>query len=175
MDGAPSKDPIYNLSFKIILFHIVMIGMYFVPCGPSLLALVLPNSIPSGFSRTATKPMIDKLGSMPMTEGMFGGDPDEAICAICLGNYTPDETIRFLPCQHHFHLECVDQWLITDKSCPLCKHDIDKPVVNERSHISRLPAINSLRSTADDSSAQPNIRTGDVVVASPTRLQIVVV
>lgn len=51
-----------------------------------------------------------------MTEGMFGGDLEEATCAICLGDYRTDETIRFLPCQHHFHLECVDQWLITDKS-----------------------------------------------------------
>lgn len=60
--------------------------------------------------------MIDSLGSMLMTEGMFGGDLEEATCAICLGDYRTDETIRFLPCQHHFHLECVDQWLMTDKS-----------------------------------------------------------
>lgn len=81
-----------------------------------MLTRVLPNSVTSGMTRTATKPMIDNLGSMPMTEGMFGGDPEEATCAICLGDYRTDETIRFLPCQHHFHLECVDQWLMTDKS-----------------------------------------------------------
>jgi len=67
-----------------------------------------------------------------MTEGLFGTDPEEATCAICLGDYAVDETIRFLPCQHHFHQECVDQWLLTDKSCPLCKHDIDKPLEAER-------------------------------------------
>lgn len=60
--------------------------------------------------------MIDKLGSTSMVEGMFGGDAEEATCAICLGDYKPGETIRFLPCQHHFHRECVDQWLATDKS-----------------------------------------------------------
>ncbi|KAF9365655.1 hypothetical protein BGX34_009086 [Mortierella sp. NVP85] len=80
---------------------------------------------------------------MPMTEGMFGGDPEEAICAICLGDYSLNEIIRFLPCQHHFHLDCVDQWLLTDKSCPLCKHDIDKPIKLERSMSIRLQNLNN--------------------------------
>ncbi|KAF9946879.1 hypothetical protein BGZ70_002981 [Mortierella alpina] len=97
-----------------------------------MLTQLLPASISAGMNRMATKPMIAKLGSVHMTEGMFGGDPEEATCAICLGDYRPDETIRLLPCQHHFHLECVDQWLLTDKSCPLCKHDIDKPLESER-------------------------------------------
>ncbi|KAG0052583.1 hypothetical protein BGZ83_002408 [Gryganskiella cystojenkinii] len=129
---SPAEDPIYSLSFKIIVFHISLIGFYFLPCSSFLLSRVLPSSIASGLTRTATKPMIDKLGSMPMTDGLFGADPEEAQCAICLGEYSVDETIRFLPCQHHFHQECVDQWLLTDKSCPLCKHDIDKPLEAER-------------------------------------------
>ncbi|KAF9103116.1 hypothetical protein BGX29_003751 [Mortierella sp. GBA35] len=113
---SATNDPIYSLSFKIIIFHVTRIGFYFLPCSSLLLTRVLPNLTSSGLTRTATKPMIDKLGSTPMVEGMFGGDTEEATCAICLGDYTPGETIRLLPCQHHFHLECVDQWLATDKS-----------------------------------------------------------
>ncbi|KAF9165583.1 hypothetical protein BGX21_000155 [Mortierella sp. AD011] len=128
----PSHDPVFSLAFKIIVFHSSLLGFYFLPCSSFLLSRVVPTSVSSGPSRTATKPMIDKLSSTPMIEGMFGGDPEEAVCAICLGEYAPDETIRFLPCRHHFHLECVDQWLLTDKSCPLCKRDIDKPVMNDR-------------------------------------------
>ncbi|KAF9537894.1 hypothetical protein EC957_007536 [Mortierella hygrophila] len=135
---STTNDPIYNWSFKIIIFHVSMIGIYCLPCSSLLLTRVFPNSISSGLTRTATKPMIDKLGSTPMVEGMFGGDVEEATCAICLGDYKPDEIIRFLPCQHHFHLECVDQWLATDKSCPLCKHDIDKPLDIHNSRRSAL-------------------------------------
>ncbi|KAF8934091.1 hypothetical protein BGZ58_005944 [Dissophora ornata] len=157
---SPSNDPVFSLSFKIIVFHVSLIGFYFLPFSSFLLTRVFPNSVSSGLSRTATKPMIDKLGSIPMTEGLFGGDPEDATCAICLGDYTPDETIRFLPCQHHFHLECVDQWLLTDKSCPLCKHDIDKPVVNERStHASsRFQTVNTSR--RDDGEVTGNNATG---------------
>ncbi|KAG0287607.1 hypothetical protein BGZ96_008482 [Linnemannia gamsii] len=138
---ATMNDPIYNLSLRIIIFHTTMIGFYFLPCSSLLLTRAIPNSISSGLARTATKPMIDKLGSTPMVEGMFGGDAEEATCAICLGDYKPDETIRFLPCQHHFHLECVDQWLATDKSCPLCKHDIDKPLEIHNSRRSVTPHL----------------------------------
>ncbi|KAF9121063.1 hypothetical protein BGW39_010866 [Mortierella sp. 14UC] len=147
---STTNDPIYSLSFKIIVFHVSMIGLYFLPCSPLLLTRVLPTSISSGLTRTATRPMIDKLGSTPMVEGMFGGDAEEATCAICLGDYKPDETIRFLPCQHHFHLECVDQWLATDKSCPLCKHDIDKP----------LEIHNSRRNTVIAAALSGNSHTG---------------
>ncbi|KAG0222171.1 hypothetical protein BGW42_006814 [Actinomortierella wolfii] len=111
-----SEDPVYGLSFRIIVFHLSMISFYFLPCSSLALQRILPVSVSSELSRTATKPMLESLDSRPMVVGMFGEDPEEATCAICLGDYQPKEPIRFLPCQHHFHLECVDQWLLTDKS-----------------------------------------------------------
>ncbi|KAF9148302.1 hypothetical protein BG015_009978 [Linnemannia schmuckeri] len=159
---STTNDPIYSLSFKIIIFHVSVIGFYFLPCSSLLLTRVLPISMPSGLTRTATKLMIDKLGSTPMVEGMFGGDAEEATCAICLGDYKPNETIRFLPCQHHFHLECVDQWLATDKSCPLCKHDIDKPLDihnsrrNATAHTSSNTHINNSNNNASEEHTHHN-------------------
>jgi len=52
-------------------------------------------------------------------------------CGICLSEYLEDEDIRYLPCKHHFHSECVDQWLKISKSCPFCKRLIDKTEENE--------------------------------------------
>ncbi|KAF9969491.1 hypothetical protein BGZ73_008138, partial [Actinomortierella ambigua] len=157
---ARSEDPVYSLSFKIIIFHLAMIGFYFLPCSSLFLQRILPASVSSELSRTATKPMIELLDSRPMTEGMFGEDPEEATCAICLGDYQAKEPIRFLPCQHHFHQECVDQWLLTDKSCPLCKHDIDRPMLTEhlrrqstqRQHILGSSAATTSVSTENSSS-----------------------
>jgi len=49
---------------------------------------------------------------------------EDAVCCICLGQYTDGVELRELPCTHHFHVECVDKWLAINASCPLCKHDI---------------------------------------------------
>ncbi|ESQ31089.1 hypothetical protein EUTSA_v10004724mg [Eutrema salsugineum] len=46
-------------------------------------------------------------------------------CAICLEDYRVAESLRLLPCQHAFHLSCIDSWLTKwGTSCPVCKHDI---------------------------------------------------
>lgn len=42
-------------------------------------------------------------------------------CVICYENYVPGSLIKFLPCDHHFHCECVDEWLNIRDTCPLCK------------------------------------------------------
>ncbi|KZV78506.1 hypothetical protein EXIGLDRAFT_690018 [Exidia glandulosa HHB12029] len=46
-------------------------------------------------------------------------------CAICLGDFERGDRVRILPCRHVFHLEEVDEWLITRKKmCPVCKADV---------------------------------------------------
>eukprot|EP00298_Acanthocystis_sp_HF-20_P018718 c22016_g2_i5.p1 GENE.c22016_g2_i5~~c22016_g2_i5.p1 ORF type:complete len:284 (+),score=91.89 c22016_g2_i5:44-853(+) len=42
-------------------------------------------------------------------------------CCICLDKLCKNQEVRQLNCVHHFHLDCIDQWLKINKSCPLCK------------------------------------------------------
>ena len=46
-------------------------------------------------------------------------------CTICLSEFEDGEDVRRLPCMHLFHIECVDQWLVTNKKCPICRVDIE--------------------------------------------------
>jgi hypothetical protein len=43
-------------------------------------------------------------------------------CAVCYTEYAPDEEVRALPCLHFYHRECIDQWLLHHRMCPICKH-----------------------------------------------------
>ncbi|KAJ2954795.1 hypothetical protein O0L34_g3102 [Tuta absoluta] len=46
-------------------------------------------------------------------------------CTICLSLFEVNSDCRRLPCMHLFHMECVDQWLGTNKHCPICRVDIE--------------------------------------------------
>ena len=46
-------------------------------------------------------------------------------CAVCIEDFQVEQEIREVPgCKHRFHLTCVDPWLISNQTCPLCKHNI---------------------------------------------------
>lgn len=43
-------------------------------------------------------------------------------CVVCLEEYEDNDHIRILPfCSHTFHLNCIDVWLRSNPSCPLCR------------------------------------------------------
>jgi E3 ubiquitin-protein ligase ATL4 len=49
-------------------------------------------------------------------------------CAVCLSPFSPDAELRLLPaCRHAFHAACVDAWLRTTPSCPLCRAAVSLP------------------------------------------------
>ncbi|XP_063782253.1 E3 ubiquitin-protein ligase Arkadia isoform X2 [Pseudophryne corroboree] len=55
----------------------------------------------------------------------------EEKCTICLSILEEGEDVRRLPCMHLFHQVCVDQWLITNKKCPICRVDIEAQLPTE--------------------------------------------
>ncbi|KAF2678411.1 hypothetical protein K458DRAFT_376713 [Lentithecium fluviatile CBS 122367] len=49
-------------------------------------------------------------------------------CSICTEDFEKGQDIRVLPCNHKFHPDCVDPWLLNvSGTCPLCRVDL-RPV-----------------------------------------------
>ncbi|KAL3732199.1 hypothetical protein ACJRO7_028952 [Eucalyptus globulus] len=49
---------------------------------------------------------------------------EDGVCAICLSEYEEEEELRTLPeCMHSFHVPCIDMWLYSHSSCPMCRSD----------------------------------------------------
>ncbi|XP_022734067.1 RING-H2 finger protein ATL74-like [Durio zibethinus] len=46
-------------------------------------------------------------------------------CPICLGEFVDGDKVRVLPkCNHGFHVWCIDTWLVSNSSCPNCRHSL---------------------------------------------------
>ncbi|XP_057448765.1 RING-H2 finger protein ATL72-like [Lotus japonicus] len=49
-------------------------------------------------------------------------DLESDTCAVCLGDFEDGEELRTLPeCLHSFHVPCIDTWLHSHSSCPICR------------------------------------------------------
>lgn len=45
-----------------------------------------------------------------------------ACCSVCLADYKDTDVLRVLPdCGHMFHVACVDPWLRSRPTCPVCR------------------------------------------------------
>lgn len=43
-------------------------------------------------------------------------------CAVCLCEFEAEDKLRLLPkCSHAFHMDCIDTWLLSHSTCPLCR------------------------------------------------------
>ncbi|GMP33704.1 hypothetical protein CsSME_00006907 [Camellia sinensis var. sinensis] len=43
-------------------------------------------------------------------------------CAVCLCEFSDQDRLRLLPiCSHAFHINCIDTWLLSNSTCPLCR------------------------------------------------------
>mmetsp|Transcript_62002 Transcript_62002/g.162503 ORF Transcript_62002/g.162503 Transcript_62002/m.162503 type:complete len:96 (+) Transcript_62002:3-290(+) len=57
----------------------------------------------------------------PSMEGLPGD-----LCVICLDNCAEREPCRVLHCRHAFHVRCLDEWWLVQRSrrslpCPTCR------------------------------------------------------
>lgn len=53
------------------------------------------------------------------------GLKDPFDCAVCLCEFEGNDKLRLLPkCSHAFHVDCIDTWLLTHSTCPLCRRSL---------------------------------------------------
>ncbi|KAL5973850.1 hypothetical protein ACLOJK_030508 [Asimina triloba] len=56
-----------------------------------------------------------------LQEGKYGQE-----CAICLGDFADNDVLRLLtPCSHVFHIGCIDLWLKSHTTCPVCRRELN--------------------------------------------------
>jgi len=78
----------------------------------------------------------EDLEALPATV-YHRGHPFRALdCPICLAEFMEGEKVRVLPeCCHSFHADCIDTWLLSNASCPTCRHSLLCPLSKKPSGI----------------------------------------
>ncbi|KAE7995800.1 hypothetical protein FH972_000567 [Carpinus fangiana] len=62
------------------------------------------------------------IASLPKFTHKPSDHSEPVECSICLSTVGEEATVRVLPnCTHMFHVECVDVWLSSNTTCPICR------------------------------------------------------
>uniref|UniRef100_A0A3Q3K5B7 RING-type domain-containing protein n=1 Tax=Monopterus albus TaxID=43700 RepID=A0A3Q3K5B7_MONAL len=51
-------------------------------------------------------------------------------CVICMMDFVYGDPIRFLPCMHIYHMDCIDDWLMRSFTCPSCMEPVDAALLS---------------------------------------------
>jgi hypothetical protein len=82
----------------------------------------LTNGLTNGLTRGLTIGLKELLTLLPVHTVVA---TDAVVsCVVCQESAVTDEKLRTLPCLHRFHVDCIDQWLAMDTTCPLCKTSV---------------------------------------------------
>ena len=104
LDRAP-EDVVNNLPSR------VWTGKGFEHDVKELTATATPEE-PEHDSSTGDSPSTSHVGVTVESHPWF---EQQVECAICLSEFAKGDRVRVLPCQHIFHLDEVDEWLIQRK------------------------------------------------------------
>merc|ERR1711907_536911 len=121
---------VYMLVSLLFMINVILISL---PCVVFMFAMPIfcccGNRImdyldlePQPENRATFKSEIAKLQGTPYSHGK---KHCEGGCTICLADYEEGDAILCLPCdaegRHHFHKDCVSDWLKLHATCPICR------------------------------------------------------
>lgn len=148
------------------------------PDAPAQAENIPSPTIEAGTGLKST-PLTRPSSAPPLAAPSHGTSPafSQPTCPICLDDFESNESqVRELPCQHIFHADCIDTFLISNSSlCPMCKKSvlpsgycpatITNLMVRRERNIRRIRA----RSGANAASAAMPTQPSSVSISRPPR------
>ncbi|GAB2296422.1 hypothetical protein Dimus_030542 [Dionaea muscipula] len=120
----------------MVLFFVGFFSLYFCKCFMESVINNMNNRQPPG-GTPANPSATESTGLDPSIISTFPTFPYSSVkgyrrekygleCAICLCEFDDEDLLRLLTrCCHVFHQECIDLWLGSHRSCPVCRRSLD--------------------------------------------------
>jgi len=114
-DNAPFDINAYLLPFAIVvgICFLIMLGIMVFKCIQD--------------RRRERRHRLPKssLKKIPTKKFVAGDEIHYETCCICLDDYVVGDKLRILPCDHAYHIKCIDPWLLKNKRvCPQCRKKV---------------------------------------------------
>ena len=136
-DNQPFDINAYLLPFAIVvgICFIIMLGIMIFKCVQD--------------RRRERRHRLPKssLKKIPTKKFVAGDEAHYETCCICLDDYVIGDKLRILPCQHAYHMKCIDPWLLKNKRvCPQCRKKVIIDLsLNHRCNFPRCSPAGRLR------------------------------
>lgn len=164
-NGLNQLSPSLAMMIVVLVIALLLLGffsIYIRHCSGSPTITVGPHAGADNRHRKAARGL-DRavIDTFPILEysvvkiHKIGNEPLE--CAICLCEFEDTETLRLIPkCDHVFHPECIDEWLSSHTTCPVCRANL-VPQTGESVHALPIQNPESPSSSSSYSSTRDNI------------------
>merc|ERR1719410_1598103 len=114
-DNSPFDINAYLLPFAIV------VGICFL----IMLAIMIFKCIQDRRRERRHRLPKSSLKKIPTKKFVAGDEEHYETCCICLDDYVIGEKLRILPCDHAYHMKCIDPWLLKNKRvCPQCRKKV---------------------------------------------------
>ncbi|KAL0877084.1 hypothetical protein Bca101_026789 [Brassica carinata] len=89
-------------------------------------------------------------------------------CSVCLGDYQANDKLQQIPpCGHTFHMDCIDLWLTSHTTCPLCRLSLipKSSLDHSQQNPETVSSISISNSDGGGASAQPESQSVSEIVS----------
>ncbi|KAH0485486.1 MAG: hypothetical protein KVP17_002060 [Porospora cf. gigantea B] len=63
-----------------------------------------------------------KQSRLSVFQDLAGSEPE---CVVCADAFKSLDIVRVLNCGHAFHVDCIDVWLESKRTCPMCRQKME--------------------------------------------------
>ncbi|XP_037954438.1 uncharacterized protein DDB_G0292186 [Teleopsis dalmanni] len=132
------------------------------------LAERLGEAKPRGLARTE----IDQLPNYKYNPETHNGD--QTSCVVCMCEFELRQVLRVLPCSHEFHAKCVDKWLRSNRTCPICRgnaSDYFESADIQQPHSQQISGGNQIQSGTQTTPTTVNVAVAGTSTTAATQTQ----
>ncbi|XP_076129589.1 E3 ubiquitin-protein ligase RNF128a [Alosa pseudoharengus] len=151
----------YSVFFVSISFFVVTAATvgYFIFYSARRLNTVRLQNRKQKKLKAEAKKAIGQLQVRTLKQGDEETGPDADTCAVCIDAYKAGDVLSILTCNHLFHKQCIEPWLLEHRTCPMCKCDILKalgvePDIEEPPQEITVPPELSFPNVTEDSRSE---------------------